>query len=1001
VDAAPVPTPVEAAPPAPAPVPEVPVVPVESAPAPVSEDALLLEIFKARDSGNLSAAKAKAEELLKQFPNSQAGKEELDKINAAIAAAPAPALAPVAPPAPPPPATPLEAAVRKNESLYREVERLPEDVLKLVNARQYDEAIRLVDAALEELPDNAASVKHKENLNLLRQQIIGVRAGGGNIGPTADVVMGDTVQLNKRYAEEAMALLGEARKQIKRNQLDAAEATLESAVKKLPQNIAFEDKAKKIRETKANLLYVRWSQAVDARDLDKAQKYVDDFATLTGKDSRDYLRLMEEFERVKSDPKFRPISVSNPAFPITEAKIKDLMLNAKSRYLYGDYEGASALFKEVLLYAPNNAEAKAHILHINNILAASGSQNRELTKAGMLQDVDNSWVFPSIFNKDAGAKEAKEDPLVARLRQTNIPAVFFRDALLSDALKTLRELSRDYDPRQEGFNIVSLDPDNKNPRVSLAVQNMSLDRILDYVVKSANSNWFVNNGVIEIRPDVGSSDVDTETFSISSQALLRMTGVPAATTGSGGGNQAAGGDYATAGATASIAPVPENSTENAIKNFFQKNGVLFQEGHGLAFEGSKISVTQNRRNLEKIRRILERLNDVKQVNIAAKFIEVSQIALKQISSNFIVQKDSLNGTTVRASTGLRQLQDVYGEKATGSQGVIRTAMSTTDPETGLITTSDISETTFSGGMPKFGNSSLGMNRSVPLFEGIVGSIGSWDLKLLIDAIEGNQGSDLMASPNVTVITGQEATIKIVQELLYPEKYSQGQMQQPQVNNSSWGNTSSSSASVSFLSGSPEEFKSRDIGVTFRVKPEFREDSSMIDLELHPQVTEFEGFVEYGGPSVAVAGTTTIVAPSGFYQPIFAVRQVDTFISIADGATAIIGGLTREEVKTVEDKIPVLGDIPIIGAAFRSKGRNSSKRNLMIFVTANMVTPNGALRRPVAGVAPGSTYANPTILTPGGSVREQVTDSSLAAPKTATSTAESAVVPVPVAAPAAR
>ncbi|MDR1498375.1 MAG: hypothetical protein LBS59_08230 [Puniceicoccales bacterium] len=959
---------------------------------PVTEDALILEALNAKSAGNLPLAKTKVEELLKLFPNSEGGKKLLDEINAGTAAKPADA----PPPAPPPPATPLDRVVHQNESLYREVESAQDTATKLAAAGRFGEAINLLDAALDALPKNAASERHRERVNLLRQKIVGAREGRGiAVETNASIVLEDTVHQNKRYAEEAMALLDVARKQIKRNQLDAAEVTLANAGAKLPQNIAFDEKAKEIRRVKAGLLYVRWRQAVEARDLDRAQKYVDDYGVILGKDSKAYLRLVEEFDLVKKDPKYRPITVSNPAYPAVEARVSSLLLDAKSRYLYGDYEGALVLFKEVLQRAPNNAEAKSYILHINNVLAPTGAASREVTKSILLKDTAESWGLPAVFNKDLAIKETKEDPLVARLRQTIFPVLNLRDIPLIDALNTIRELSRDYDPKQEGFNIVSLDPENKNPRVSLAVQNMSLERILEYVVKSANSNWFVNNGIIEIRPTTGSSDVDTETFPLSAQALLRMTGVPAAT--NRGEPAAVGSPYAT-GTTPTIAPSPENTTENSIKGYFQKMGVQFSDGHGLAFEGSKISVTQNRRNLEKIRRILERLNDVKQVNISTKFIEVSQIALKQISANFIVQKDTNSGTRIRANTGLRTLQDVYGEKATGSNGTIRTTLSSTDPVTGLVMESDVSETTFSGGMPKFGASSLGMTRNVPLFEGVIGSLGSWDLNLLVDAIEGQQGSDLMATPNVTVITGQEATIKIVQELLYPERYSQGQMQQPQVNNSSWGNSSSSSTSVSFLSGSPEEFKTREVGVTLRVKPEFREETSMIDLELHPQVVEFEGFVEYGGPSVAVAGTTTIVAPSGFYQPVFALRQVDTYVTIADGATAIIGGLTREEVKTVEDKIPVLGDIPIIGAAFRSKGRNSSKRNLMIFVTANMVTPNGANRRPVAGVAPGSTYANPTVLTPSGLVWEAVTDSSDSTPKTAAGS-EAGPTAVPVAVPA--
>jgi general secretion pathway protein D len=132
------------------------------------------------------------------------------------------------------------------------------------------------------------------------------------------------------------------------------------------------------------------------------------------------------------------------------------------------------------------------------------------------------------------------------------------------------------------------------------------------------------------------------------------------------------------------------------------------------------------------------------------------------------------------------------------------------------------------------------------------------------------------------------------------------------------------------------------------------------------VTEFEGFVEYGGSSVAISGQTTITMPSGFYQPIFSTREITTKVTVWDGATLVMGGLTREEVKKTSDKVPVLGDIPFLGALFRSKGESSSKRNLLIFVTANLVSPGGSPKKQVLRNVPASsTFQNPTVVTPSG------------------------------------
>jgi general secretion pathway protein D len=172
--------------------------------------------------------------------------------------------------------------------------------------------------------------------------------------------------------------------------------------------------------------------------------------------------------------------------------------------------------------------------------------------------------------------------------------------------------------------------------------------------------------------------------------------------------------------------------------------------------------------------------------------------------------------------------------------------------------------------------------------------------------------------------------------------------------------------VAITAGTPEEFATRNVGVELKVTPTVEEDDYSISLDLNPKVAEFDGFVEYGGPSVAISGSTTVTVPSGFYQPIFSVRDISTKVTIWDGATLIVGGLTREEVKKVNDKVPVLGEIPLLGRMFRSKGESAQKRNLLIFVTANLVSPGGSPKKQaLENVAPNSLFQNPTIITPGG------------------------------------
>ena len=88
------------------------------------------------------------------------------------------------------------------------------------------------------------------------------------------------------------------------------------------------------------------------------------------------------------------------------------------------------------------------------------------------------------------------------------------------------------------------------------------------------------------------------------------------------------------------------------------------------------------------------------------------------------------------------------------------------------------------------------------------------------------------------------------------------------------------------------------------------------------------------------GDTITYYDAPMEQPFFKTRSIETDITIANGATVVMGGLITEERKSMEDKIPYLGDIPWIGRFFRSRSEWSNKRNLLIFVTARLVDPMG-------------------------------------------------------------
>src|SRR5205814_8589712 len=152
-------------------------------------------------------------------------------------------------------------------------------------------------------------------------------------------------------------------------------------------------------------------------------------------------------------------------------------------------------------------------------------------------------------------------------------------------------------------------------------------------------------------------------------------------------------------------------------------------------------------------------------------------------------------------------------------------------------------------------------------------------------------------------------------------------------------------------------ETRDAGGTHQVEHVVGPDGVSIDLSMVPQVVKFGGFINYGSPinaigvnTITVAGVpvTTVSTPvlltsNVINQPIFSTRKVTTSVSVWDGQTVVLGGLMREDVQKTEDKVPIIGDIPFLGRAFRTNVDQHIKRNLVIFVTARLINPGG---RPV-------------------------------------------------------
>ena len=247
--------------------------------------------------------------------------------------------------------------------------------------------------------------------------------------------------------------------------------------------------------------------------------------------------------------------------------------------------------------------------------------------------------------------------------------------------------------------------------------------------------------------------------------------------------------------------------------------------------------------------------------------------------------------------------------------------------------------------------------AAPGIFGIAGIFTNPQFQVVIHALNQKKGVDLMSAPKVTTKSGRKAIVRVAREFPYPTEFNPPEPPPP---------TSSGTGNVvtppngSFVSqgvvtpSTPTAFETRNLGVTLEVEPIIGPDGYTIDLNLSPEVVEFDGFINYGSPINRThpqhllrfpirSIQSPVLTENVINQPIFSTRKVTTSVSIWDGQTVALGGFVREDVQKVQDKVPILGDIPLAGRLFRSNVDQKIKRNLIIFVTARLMDAEG---RPV-------------------------------------------------------
>jgi len=187
----------------------------------------------------------------------------------------------------------------------------------------------------------------------------------------------------------------------------------------------------------------------------------------------------------------------------------------------------------------------------------------------------------------------------------------------------------------------------------------------------------------------------------------------------------------------------------------------------------------------------------------------------------------------------------------------------------------------------------------------VGVAGS-KLTAFLDAQAASGNLEVLSAPKVATLNNQKAVIRIGRQDVFFKAVV----------------TPASTTSAAFTTFTPETVTE---GIILSVTPQIGRDGRIL-LAIHPSITEKVG---------------DQTAPDGNTAPILDIRETNTVVEVQDGQTVFIGGLLQERTQETVTSVPILGDIPFLGALFRSNVQEKRKTELVILITPRIVRPADA------------------------------------------------------------
>ena len=584
----------------------------------------------------------------------------------------------------------------------------------------------------------------------------------------------------------------------------------------------------------------------------------------------------------------------------TDAVVLQYMERGHKLFAKGQYAEAAGEWQEVVRRTkPGHPAHKraaswmqtAQVSEIRRRTATLGPA-KIVEQARFMSQVDESWIPPRRL-RDTDDVEVDERPAPLEDVDSELDRrvqLHFKDAHIRDVLRYLSDVTNQNivldenvfpsaaDEFDEGFEV-----GGSSPRVTIDFDDVPLGEALDFILRAKGLRYRVERNAIWITTEQNFEEEQMLT------KVFRLT------SGIGGimefGEVGAMDDFGDEGLDFGDEVAPSETIDDIIAK-----AVPQPPGSSLHLDPrtGMLIVTNTPTNMKLVEQIIQEIDKPPfQVMIEAKFVEMSEEALTKIAAQF---------PTIRFPD--------WGNSDLVYRGEAELGRAVSD----VSTTHLVAPSSATGGVK-----GLGLEYT---------KISDTEFQFVMETIRATYGARELSAPKVTTVNQQEASVQSVQEYRFATSdwevvYWWDLLPEPRQR--------SDLVPLSF--NAPEEY-----GISLTVTPDVGSDRRTVTLSLTPEVSSFAGWLVY---SVDVSDLEEGSSIWRIQEPITRTRNIHTRVVVADGETVVMGGLLSQGIGHTTSGVPILKDLPLVGQFFRSDVKISESRNLLIFVTVQLLTPTGA------------------------------------------------------------